>query len=161
MLRPVALGDAARVGELVERALLEPDRERAQRLGALLGGERGEQRGVDAAGEQHADGHVADEVRAHGVAQARPQLLDELGLLVLAELLERRCRPREALRRSTRTVLPDQQVPGRELASLAEDRQRRGDRVEREERLEASRSISPRGRARSSEAKASSPSIAR
>ena len=70
MLRPVTLRDEARTGELVERALLESDRERAQRLGALLGSQSGEERRVDAAREQNADGHVADEVCAHGVPQA-------------------------------------------------------------------------------------------
>ena len=48
-----------------------------------------------------------------------------------------RRRPREALEpvRAVR-LLPDEQVPGRQLADVAEDRQRRRDRVEREERLE-------------------------
>src|SRR5439155_16139177 len=41
--RAVALGDPPGVGELVEGAFREPDRERVQRLGALLGGERGQQ----------------------------------------------------------------------------------------------------------------------
>ena len=88
--RPVALGDEPRVGELVERALLEADRERVQRIVRLLGGERGEQRGVDAAGEQDADRDVADEMRAHRVAQPRAQLLDELRLVLVAELVGNR-----------------------------------------------------------------------
>ncbi len=83
VLSAVALRHEPRVGELVEAPLLEADRERAQRLRRLLGRERREHRGVDAAREEHADRHVGDEVRADRVAQARPQLLDELRLLVV------------------------------------------------------------------------------
>src|SRR5262249_25575455 len=86
MERPVALGDEPCIRELVERALLEADRERAQRLARLLCGQRGKRARVDAAREQYADGHVADEVRADGVAQPRAQLLDQLRFVVLARL---------------------------------------------------------------------------
>src|SRR5262249_31768938 len=50
VLRRVALRDGARVAELVERALLEADREGPNRLAGFLRRERGERRGVDAAG---------------------------------------------------------------------------------------------------------------
>src|SRR6476620_5980437 len=71
---------------------------------------------------------------AHGVPQARSQLLDELRLLVLAQLLER-CRPGKAAELET-VVFPDQQMSRRELADFAEDRQGCRDRVEREERFQ-------------------------
>ena len=134
MFRPVTLRDEPCTRELVEGPLLEADRERAQRLGALLCGEGSEERRVDAARKQNAHGHVTDEVRAHGVPQTRSQLLDELRLLVLAQLLER-CRTGKASQLET-AVFPDQQMSRRELADFAEDRQRCRDRVEREERFQ-------------------------
>ena len=70
------------------------------------------------------------------VAEPRPQLLDQLGLVVVAQIVERDGRgPGEALE-ARLAALPDEHVPGRELARLAEDRQRRRDRVEGEERLQ-------------------------
>ena len=133
MRRPVPLGDEPRVGELVERTLLEADRERAQRPARLVGRERGEHARVDAAREEHADGHVADEVRAHGVAQPRAELLDELGL-VLASRLDRRRRPREAAQLDA--AVPHEHVTRRQLARAREDRERRRHGVEREEPFE-------------------------
>ena len=73
-------------------------------------------------------------MRADRVAEPRPQLLDQLGLVVVAQL-ERRPGPREALGPRL-AVLPDEQVAGRQLARVPEDRQRRRNRVEGEERLE-------------------------
>src|SRR4029078_7162360 len=85
---------------------------------------------------EDADRHVRQEVRFDRVAHARPQLLDELRLVTVAPLsLGRRTGPRILLERD-RAVLPDEHVPGRELAHVAEDRVRRRDRVEGEERLE-------------------------
>src|SRR5439155_16887163 len=55
VLRAVTLRNESCVGELVERTLLEADRERAQGLGALLRCKRREERGVDAAREQDGD----------------------------------------------------------------------------------------------------------
>ena len=114
--------------------LLEADRERAHRLRALLRRERRERAGVDAAREQHADRDVGDEVRAHRVAQPRTALLDELGLV---GVVPRRQRPGPGVPLELDApVLPGEHVTRRELADLAEDRERRRDRVEGEERLE-------------------------
>ena len=108
MDRAVALGDGARTGQLVERRLFEADRERAHGLRRLLGGERGERARVDAAREEHADGHVGDQVRAHRVAQACAALLDELRL-VLA--VPRRQRAGAGVARDRRrAVLPGERV---------------------------------------------------
>ena len=68
MLRPEALRDETRIGQLVEAPLLEADRERTQRLARLRGGERGEHGRVDSAGEEHTDRHVRDQVRSDRVA---------------------------------------------------------------------------------------------
>ena len=68
VLRSVALRNATCVRELVERTFLETDRECPQRFGALLCRERRKERRVDAPGKEDADGHVADQVRAHGIA---------------------------------------------------------------------------------------------
>ena len=89
MPRPVALGHEPRVAELVERALLEADRERPQRLARLLRRERGERGRVDAAREQHAHRDVAHEVGPDGVGEAGAQLLHELGLVVAAQAVTR------------------------------------------------------------------------
>src|SRR5262249_32868385 len=134
MTRPVALRDRARTRQLIERALLESDREGSHGLRALLSRERGEGSRVHAAGQQHSDRHVCDEVGAHGVAQACPALLPEPGLIGVVTRRERAW-TREALKRA-RTCLPDEQVTGRKLSNLAEDRERGGNRVEREEGLE-------------------------
>ena len=64
MVGAVQLGHAARQLELVERALLEADRERAHAVGALARGQRGERRRVDAARQHHADRDIGDEVGA-------------------------------------------------------------------------------------------------
>ncbi len=131
---PVALGDRTGARELVERRLLEADREGANSVSRLLRGERRQCARVDAAGEQDADGDVGDQVRTHRVAQARPALLDELRLVVVRSLGQR-ARPGVPLDRRT-VVRPAQRVSGRQLPDLAEDRERRRDDVEREERLE-------------------------
>ena len=96
MVRAVALGDAARIVAFVEAPLGEADRERVHGLRGLLRGERGERGGVDAAREEHADRHVREQMRAHRVAQARAQLLEQLGLVVAAQLLDRRRGPGRA-----------------------------------------------------------------
>jgi hypothetical protein len=132
--RPVTRRDRAGAGQLVEGRLLEPDRERPHRLRALLRGERGERARVHPPGEEHADGHVGDEVRAHRVPQPRPALLDQLRLVV-ALSRRQRARSSEPLERYP-PVVPREQVAGRQLADLAEDRERRRHRVEREERLD-------------------------
>ena len=68
------------------------------------------------------------------ISHARAQLLDELGLLVVSHLDGRR-RPRKPTQVSM-AIRPDQHVAGRQLPDLAEDRQRCGNRVERQERLD-------------------------
>src|SRR5205085_5239539 len=125
--RAVPARDRTRPGELVERRFLESDRERADGLTALLGREGGERTGVDAAREQHADGDVRDEMGEDGIAQPRPALFDELGLVCVVARSQRAW-TREAPKLEL-TLAPREQVAGRELADLAEDRQRRGDRV--------------------------------
>src|SRR5215831_14878576 len=72
-------------------------------------------------------------MRTNRVAQSRAELLDELGLLVLAFRYRRRAS--EPLEPHA-AVLPNEQVTCGQLAHVAEDRQRRRDRVERKERLD-------------------------
>ena len=82
-------------------------------------------------------GTSADEMRSHRVSQPRAQLLDQLGLVVVPELGQRP-RVRAGAKRSIR-VFPRSRTstwPGGSLRDLAEDRQRRRDRVEGEEGLE-------------------------
>ncbi len=134
--RAVHLRDRARVVQLVERALLEPDRERVHRLARLLRGEGGEERRVDAAREQHSDGDVGDQVRAHGVAEACAQLLGELRGVLVPHLGSRDRRgPRVGLD-PRRPVLPDKKVPGRQLPCALEDGVGRRHGVEGEKGLQ-------------------------
>ncbi len=126
--------DRARAGELVERCVLEADRERAHGSGRLLRCERRERAGVDAARQEHSDGDVGDQMGANRVAEPRAALLDELGF-VLVVACRQRPRPREPVE-AERPGLPGEGVPGLQLADVAEDRERRRHRVEREERLE-------------------------
>ena len=130
----VALGDQAGPVELVEAALLEADREGAQRLARLGRGQGGDAAGVDPAGEQHPDRHVGDQVGADRVARGRSR----------SSAASSSCRPRATLvgRRpaaaarsggpATSPPLPAEQMPRGQLAGLGEDRQRRRDRVEGE-----------------------------
>src|SRR5207244_13512848 len=114
VLRAVPTCDRPRARELVEGRFLETDRERADGLAALLCRQSGERTGVDAAREQHADGDVRDEVGADGIAQARPALFDELGL-VCAMTWSERAWASEAPKLEL-TPAPGEQVAGRELA---------------------------------------------
>ncbi len=133
MARAVPIGDQSCVGELVEAALLEADREGPDWLRALGGRERGQGRRVDAAGEEDADRHIRNEVGPHGVAESSAQLLDQLGLVLEANLVRRdRCRPGKA-RELEPAVLPGEDMSRWELPDLAKDRQGRRDAVEGEE----------------------------
>jgi len=137
MVRPVALGDEPSVGALVEAPLLEADRERVHGLRRLLRCERGEHGGVDSARKKHADGHVGQQVGAHRVAQAGAQLLDELRFVVAAELLDGHgAGAGIAAELDAVAFGPHEQVACGQLPRVAEDRVRRGDRVEREKGLE-------------------------
>src|SRR5919204_6659188 len=121
VLRAIALRNQARVTELVERALLEADRERAQRLAGRFRGECRKGGRVDPAREQHTDRDVRDQVGSDRVPQAGAELLDQLGLVVLPELVRGcRRRPGEALEPEV-AILPDEQVARRELARMPED----------------------------------------
>ena len=90
-----------------------------------LGGQRGQRGGVDAAREQHADGHVGDEVRAHGVAQALAQLARQRLPRLVAQLRDRRGPVGGVALEPRRAVLEHEHVARRQLADLAEDRARR------------------------------------
>ena len=123
--------------ELVERALLEPDRERPHPLVAGLRRQRGQRRGVDAAGEEHPHRHVGEQVGADGVEQPLAQLGGQLARGLPADVGRGGgSRPGIALDPGVGAGLPGQQVAGGQLASGAEDRQRGGDRVERQEGVE-------------------------
>ena len=72
----------ARVLELVERVLVEADRRRHDAVGAARIGHRGDDGGrVDAAREERAERHVADETQPHRFGDERLELLQ---ILILA-----------------------------------------------------------------------------
>src|SRR5881394_2308895 len=124
MIGAVHARHGTRIVELVERPLLEADRERPERLRALLRRKRCERGGIDPARQEHTHRNVADEMRADRVAQPAAQLSERYW-----------SGPRVALHLHA-PGLPDEQVAGRQLAALVEDRERCRDRVEGEEGLE-------------------------
>ena len=137
MVRAIALGNQSSICAFVEAAFWKADGEGVHRFGRLLRRERREHRRVDTARQEHADRHVREKVRPHGVAQPRAQLFDELGFVVASQLIDRhRPRTRVALDAERTALLPDQHVPGRELARVAEDRERGRNRIEGEKCLE-------------------------
>ena len=60
---------------LIQLADPEPNGEGSDRFRGLLGHQRGDQAGIDAAGQQAADGHIGDHADTNGVAQQRVQLI--------------------------------------------------------------------------------------
>ena len=96
-------------------------------------------------------------MRADGVAEPRAQLLDQLGLVVVAQL-ERG--PARAARSARSRVLPFSQTSRWPAGSLRVSRKivsGAGIELKARNASSASRSISPRGRARSSEANSRPP----
>src|SRR6185369_5653310 len=69
VLRTEMLRDAPSVGRLVERILLEADREALDRSRVELGHERGDRARIEAAAQQHTDGNVTDQLLPDGVTQ--------------------------------------------------------------------------------------------
>ena len=72
--------DLARVRELVERPLLERDRERLQRTIDHPRHQRGNRAAVDAARQEHPERHVAHQPEANGFGQQRSELIDDVTL---------------------------------------------------------------------------------
>ena len=106
---PVPLRDLARVGQLVERALLEADREGLHPLGRLERCQGGQRARVDTAREEHAHRNVGDQVRSHRVPQSGAELLRQLGLVARAGLCGwNRDGAGEALQAGLALPLPDE-----------------------------------------------------
>ncbi len=63
------IGDASRVLELVERRFVEADRKRLHACGGRFGHQADDEARIDAARQERAERHVADEVRANGVGE--------------------------------------------------------------------------------------------
>ena len=70
VVRPVPLGDQARVAQLVGLALGERDREGLDLIVDELAHRGRDRRRVDSAGEEHAERHVGHEAHAHRLAEA-------------------------------------------------------------------------------------------
>ena len=73
------LRDQARVLQLVERRLVEADREGLHARAGGLRHQADHHARVDAAGEKRAERHVADQMRGDGAGQHVAQLLDGVG----------------------------------------------------------------------------------
>ena len=128
----VALGDQTGAVELVEAGLLEADREGLQGALRVGRGERRDPARVDPAGEQHADRDVGDQVGADRVGEDLAQLGGEQVGGALALLDSPAAAGPSVAAHGQLAVLPAQQMARAQLARLAEDRQRRRDRVEGE-----------------------------
>ena len=118
-----AARDLARVRALVERRVVEGDRERLhprRAVGAREGRDGGR---VEAAAQEDADGDVRDELPVDGVVHPRPQLACELALLAARPRTRRAGLP-ECLLLGENAVFPDQEVPGAELSRALDDRVR-------------------------------------
>ena len=74
VLGPEGAGHRARMGRLVEGRLVEPDAEGPQRGRAGPRCERGDGARVDAAAQEHAEGHIADDVLRDGFGGYGPGL---------------------------------------------------------------------------------------
>ena len=93
---PIAVRHRARVFELVERAILERDRERLERPIDHPRHQRRDGAAVDAAGEEHAERHVAHQPEADRFLEQRA---------------ERRRRCRAAVAASGAPSAPDAECP--------------------------------------------------
>src|SRR5438876_5338598 len=118
MVRAQALGYDSCLGELVVTAgEVEPNGERRHRRRASRRGHRRHRARIEAAREQYADRHVADEVAAHRVPEQATELFDCLveidGRLEIAQH-----RLPVALHLSA-SILPDEPVAGWELLDAA------------------------------------------
>ena len=119
--------DLARVFELVERAILERDREGLQRPVDHPRHQRGDRAAVDAARQEHAERHVAHQPQADRFLEQRPEPLDEVRRFGDSSALgpvsrvgmSQYCRMRD------RTAFEDQPMPGQQLVDAAEHRLRR------------------------------------
>ena len=126
---------------LVEVPLVEPDRERADRAGALLCREGRERGRVDAAGKQHADGNVGDQMCANGVAKPIKELDGERFFVLGAHRLGRDGGRSGVLLDAhvltASALFPNEHVSREELSGLREDGHRSGHEAEREKCLES------------------------
>jgi hypothetical protein len=136
MVGRVPVRDQPGLLELVERALLEADREGADPVRALAGGQARERGRVDPARQQHAHRHVGDEVRADRVAEPLTKLFREL-LLAFGARAVGGDRPRTRIpSQADVSAGRDQNVARGQLPRFPEDRERRRNRVEREKGLQ-------------------------
>src|SRR5205085_478167 len=107
-------------------------------------GERGQDRGVDASGQQHPYRDIGEEVGADGFAQTVAELRRQLLRRLFSEAaLGRRLGARVADQAQS-IPSAERDVPRGELAGCPVDRERRGHRVECQERLQRLRIDLPR-----------------
>ena len=85
------LGDLAGIGELAEFGFLVADGEGLHRPVEVALHERGDGGGIDAAGEEHAERHVAHQAHADGLFQALAALGDPGGVAARLGLRDREC----------------------------------------------------------------------
>jgi hypothetical protein len=117
---PEVLGYPAGMRRLVEAALAEADRERLDGSGRQrLRHERHHRARVDASAQKRAEGHVADESPAYGVAEAGAKLLRTICIAPSALVLLEREIPVTIELRSP--VLPNERVSRRKLPHARED----------------------------------------
>jgi hypothetical protein len=113
-------GDTARMRRLVEGPVLEADRERLDAVRRhVIGHHRDHRAGVDAAGQEDAERHIAHEPQPHGFGQPAAQLF---GILGLAAARTRGCEAHVpvTLHRAP-AAFPQERVRRRQLVDAGED----------------------------------------
>ena len=101
-------------------------------------------------------------MRPNGVAQTRAQLFDELRLVLTAQLVHgHRPRPRVALELEAAAFRPHEQMTAGSFRVSRKIEYGAGIELNARNASSASRSISPRGSARSSDANSSEPLVSR
>ena len=119
------VGDDARVRQLVERGLFEPDGKRLHRPVHQSRHDRDNRARVDATAQKRAERHVRQQPLAHRVGEQRHELGARVGL---ADRALWRVRQRPVPPDPNALAIPHEQMRRRQLADPAIDRERRGNR---------------------------------
>jgi hypothetical protein len=148
VIGPQRLGDRRRLGRLAQVARLVSDRERPNRPDSAREG--GDERGVRASAQQHAQRHVGDQPRTHRALEQVERLGNEIRSRHRADgAVGHRRLPVDTLFGLPRVDVDLEHAPGAELANAVDQRRRARDVAEREvgvERVEIEPQRAPDGR---------------
>ncbi|OPZ08741.1 MAG: hypothetical protein BWZ10_02631 [candidate division BRC1 bacterium ADurb.BinA364] len=125
-----ALGDLARIGQLVVALLLEADGEGAQSPAGMPAGHRDDNRGIDAAAQEHSQRHIALQPQARRFVDQR---IGALGGLGGGNVQFRLVFQRPVAPDANAALFPDQGVGRGQFADVAVDGRGGGDILMRQE----------------------------